>query len=60
MCIRSVYPYIPGRQWTYDDRVSEYYVILDDKGTHKKSDTTKDIEETDLGETWPYACRSFL
>ena len=30
------HPNRSGRQWVYDDKVSEYYVILEDKGTLKK------------------------
>ncbi|CAL1171333.1 unnamed protein product [Cladocopium goreaui] len=40
------------RAWKYNDKVSEFYVITDDTTLHKKADTTRDLEETDLGEPW--------
>lgn len=36
------------RPWKYNETVSEYYVIFDDKSTHRKSDTTRQTEETEL------------
>ena len=41
-----------GRPWQYNEQISEYYIILEDKTLVKKSDTTRHTEETDLGDTW--------
>lgn len=40
------------RPWKYNDQVSEFYVILEDKTLHKKADTTRHQEETELDDTW--------
>ena len=40
------------RPWKYNDQVNEYYVVTDDRTLHKKSDTKRDVDETDLGESW--------
>ena len=42
----------PCRQWQYNDKVDEYYVVTEDSTLHKKADQLRDIEETDLGESW--------
>ena len=39
-------------KWMYNQDVEEFYVITDDKTAHKKTDRTKEIDETDLGATW--------
>lgn len=41
-----------ARKWMYNQDVEEFYVITDDKTAHKKTDRTKEIEETDMGATW--------
>lgn len=40
------------RPWRYNDQVNEYFVITDDEKLHKRAETTKDVEENDLGESW--------
>ena len=40
------------RSWRYNDKVSEYYVITEDRTMHKKSDTTREVEETECPEAW--------
>jgi hypothetical protein len=45
------HPNRPDRQWVYDDKISEYYVILDDMGMLKKKEALKEIEDTDMGES---------
>ena len=42
------------RNWAYDEKVSEYYVITDDTRKHVKADTTREVEETRLKAPWPY------
>ncbi|CAK9040133.1 unnamed protein product [Durusdinium trenchii] len=40
------------RTWKYDDRVEEYFIIVEDKRMHMKAESLRDLQETDLGETW--------
>ena len=40
------------RQWRYNDQVEEFYIILEDNRSHKKADQTRNVEETQLAETW--------
>ena len=40
------------RPWLYNDQVDEFYVIIDDFTKHRKSNSTKEIDEVDLGESW--------
>ena len=39
------------RPWLYNDQVDEFYVIIDDFTKHRKSNSTKEIDEVDLGES---------
>lgn len=39
------------RSWQYNDQISEYYVITEDKRFLRASDTTKHQEETELGDS---------
>lgn len=45
----------PLRPWQYNNDVSEFYVVLQDKTLLKKADTTREKEETDLGAPWPHS-----
>ena len=40
------------RPWRYNENVSEYYVVLDDKLMQKMADTTRETEETALADSW--------
>ena len=40
--------------WQYNDQISEYYVITDDKRFLRASDLTRQSEETDVGDPWLY------
>ena len=41
-----------GRPWKYDEKKTEYYVIYEDRTAHKKEDSQRQKDETDLGEFW--------
>ena len=43
----------PCRPWRYSPNVTEYFVVLEDKALHLKSDTTRDVEETEMDDSWP-------
>ena len=50
------------RPWMYNSNVNEYWVILDDKSMHKKTDMTRELEETRLADSQLYVfscCSSF-
>lgn len=38
------------RPWQYNDQINEYYVVTEDKSMVKKSETTRQHEETQLDE----------
>ena len=56
------YSYIdhpPGpRPWRYDDDVEEFYVVTEDKTAHKKAERTKELEETELADSWLFSLGS--
>ena len=45
----------PCRPWRYNDQVDEFYIIYEDKSSHKKAETLREQDETDLGESWLHA-----
>lgn len=42
---------LPHRQWRYNEDVLEFYVVDDDRTKVKQAEVTKEIEETEMGET---------
>ena len=49
-----ILPDLPCRSWRYNENVSEYYIIDEDKTLHRKAERTKETEEVDLGDSWLY------
>ena len=43
---------ILGRPWRYDEKVPEFYVILEEKNSQKSSEVEKIREETEGEDTW--------
>ena len=41
-----------GRHWRYDEKVPEYYVILEEKNTQKLAEVEREREETEKDVTW--------
>lgn len=50
--VPPIMPLSPWRNWRYNSSVTEFYVITDDNTRELRADTTRQVEETDLGEPW--------
>ena len=45
-------PYPLCRNWRYDEKVPEFYVILEEKNSQKSSEIERSREETDGNDAW--------
>lgn len=47
-CPPIVTPAASHRPWRYNESIPEYFVVVDDQSSWKKTDTTIEQEETEL------------